>query len=489
MVGGLQSKNASSGNMMCSRIIYGTLLAVAAVVALLMKYFANNVVLDLPMFKFGCVDNTIEVSSLEESITVVCGGNQAVYRICFGAGVFFLIMMIGAPISPSFHNGCWVAKIVLFPLLIAACFFIPNEFFHGYYVTAVVFAAIFLVLQVLLLIDFSYRIHECIIKRMDQVDDNNESAEEGKGSCNMWKPIYLGFCVICILGCIGVIVAMYILFPCPLGYGMTSLTLFIAIITIILSLVEKFHCGLLPGANVAIYMAFESWGAMSSHPEPTCNPHFATLDLHDVWGVVFAFVVTFVTVAWMSVSMGGGIGRLCNQPDDFSKFEDKDDDDEDSQDLQEVQNQLDKRLAGEDLEMAQLEPDQSNYDSDQKKKKKKKNKKSTKEVIGETEPEAPTACQERVALFLFHLALFCATFYTAMICTFWINALDVSEMQVYTLTLSNGTATTSTVITGSWYALGAKFGAAGASFAVFLWSLFTALCCDVGQDNDDDDDE
>lgn len=195
MVGGLQSKNASSGNMMCSRIIYGTLLAVAAVVALLMKYFANNVVLDLPMFKFGCVDNTIEVSSLEESITVVCGGNQAVYRICFGAGVFFLIMMIGAPISPSFHNGCWVAKIVLFPLLIAACFFIPNEFFHGYYVTAVVFAAIFLVLQVLLLIDFSYRIHECIIKRMDQVDDNNESAEEGKGSCNMWKPIYLGFCV------------------------------------------------------------------------------------------------------------------------------------------------------------------------------------------------------------------------------------------------------------------------------------------------------
>merc|ERR1712146_741858 len=87
----------------------------------------------------------------------------------------------------------------------------------------------------------------------------------------------------------------------------------------------------------------------------------------------------------------------------------------------------------------------------------------------EQEPAAPTPCKERVAILLFHLALFSATFYMAMICTFWVNALDVSAM--------NSTPDEK-IITGSDYAVGAKLCAAIATFIVFLWSLLTALCCD-----------
>ena len=40
-------------------------------------------------------------------------------------------------------------------------------------------------------------------------------------------------------------------------------------------------------------------------------------------------------------------------------------------------------------------------------------------------------------------------------------------------------------LTGSYPAMGAKFGAAGVSFVLFLWTLLTALCCDVDGDSSD----
>lgn len=337
-----------------------------------------------------------------------------------------------------------------------------------------------------MIIDFSYRTHACIVKKIDNTDDSNGE----DGGCNIWKPFYIGYCIVCILATIGFIAAMFVIFPCPFAWGVSAGTALVAVLCVVLSLVECFSCGLLPGANVAFYITWVTWSALSSDPkqgcdisaescapeDAICNPHFSTMDLNDVGGVVLSFIITFITITWMGVSMGGGIGRLCNQPDDFSKFEEQDED-KDEEIRERAQDQLDKKLAGEDVEMAELEG-ADDFDVIGKEKKSKKARTTKKGKLGkdEQEPAAPTPCKERVAILLFHLALFSATFYLAMICTFWVNALDVSALD----STSDGK-----IITGSDYAVGAKLCAAIATFIVFLWSLLTALCCDVGQEDEE----
>ena len=67
--------------------------------------------------------------------------------VCLGAGLFFLFMLIAGTISPCFHNGCWIAKLLVFLGFIVACFFIPNVLFTVYYGIALGMSTVFLILQ------------------------------------------------------------------------------------------------------------------------------------------------------------------------------------------------------------------------------------------------------------------------------------------------------------------------------------------------------
>jgi len=85
-----------------------------------------------------------------------------------------------------------------------------------------------------------------------------------------------------------------------------------------------------------------------------------------------------------------------------------------------------------------------------------------------------------VSILVFHLTLFVASFYVAMICTFWVDATDPATMTTY---IDPNDNSTEVVVTGSYTAMAAKFSAAGVSFVLFLWTLLTALCCDVSADS------
>jgi len=364
MLCGNKDNTSSNGNKLCSRIIFVFLLGLAAILSLAIKYFGKRIVLDLSWFQYGCVDEKINVG---EDIEVVCGGNQAVYRVCLGTGLFFLVMLFAGTASPCFHNGCWIVKVLVFLGLIVACFFIPNVLFTVYYGIAVAMSTIFLILQVLLVVDFSYRTHQCIYEKFA---DDEDGAGESEGSGGCWKSFYLAYCAVCVLVSIGAIIAMYVIFACGPSYGITSAALAVATLCILLSVVDKFECGLLPGANMALYIVWLTWSGQSSNPNHECNPHFSTLRLNDIVGVVFAFVITCVSAvsraciiavtrslahprsssvpdgfaqAWMSMSMHRGILRLCNKQHTMP-----DDDDDDDDKNAKAQARLDNKLAGDD---------------------------------------------------------------------------------------------------------------------------------------------
>jgi len=249
-------------------------------------------------------------------------------------------MLFAGTASPCFHNGCWIIKVLVFLGLIVACFFIPNVLFTVYYGIAVAMSTIFLILQVLLVVDFSYRTHQCIYEKFAN-DEDGAGESEGSGGC--WKPFYLAYCAVCVLVSIGAIIAMYVIFACGPSYGITSAALAVATLCILLSVVDKFECGLLPGANMALYIVWLTWSGQSSNPNHECNPHFSTLRLNDIVGVVFAFVITCVSAAWMSMSMHRGILRLCNKQHTMP-----DDDDDDDDKNAKAQARLDNKLAGDD---------------------------------------------------------------------------------------------------------------------------------------------
>ena len=100
-----------------------------------------------------------------------CYGILAIYRICFATFIFHLLLgglMYGVRSSSEpragFQNGWWGVKIILWLGLVVADFFVPNGvfiFWSKYF--AMGFAGIFVLLQVVLLIDFAYGFSESLL--------------------------------------------------------------------------------------------------------------------------------------------------------------------------------------------------------------------------------------------------------------------------------------------------------------------------------------
>lgn len=102
----------------------------------------------------------------------VCLGNQCVYRISFGAFIFFLMMGIATYVpstdAAAIHMDWWIFKILGFPALIGLGFLIPNGFFTIYAEIARVISGFFLLLQILILVDFAYDLHEHLTHEGDE---------------------------------------------------------------------------------------------------------------------------------------------------------------------------------------------------------------------------------------------------------------------------------------------------------------------------------
>jgi serine incorporator 1/3 len=90
-------------------------------------------------------------------------GTMAVYRVCFGMTLFFALfalLTIGIQNSrdsrAALHNGWWASKFLFFAALIVAAFFIPNGFYFTWAKIALAGSFLFVLVQLVLLVDFSY---------------------------------------------------------------------------------------------------------------------------------------------------------------------------------------------------------------------------------------------------------------------------------------------------------------------------------------------
>jgi len=102
-------------------------------------------------------------------------GVMAPYRITFALAVFHLIFTImfirvkyKSDPRTAFQNGWWVIKFPLLILVGIAGFFIPNTFFIGFAWVSLFGSGLFVLIQLVLLVDFAHTITETLVDKFEE---------------------------------------------------------------------------------------------------------------------------------------------------------------------------------------------------------------------------------------------------------------------------------------------------------------------------------
>lgn len=238
----------------------------------------------------------------------VCSGVFAVYRFSFVLCLFFAFLMVCTIATSKFgaraHRGFWFLKFfTLFGLLIA-CIFVDNHAMAAYREFARFASFLFLLMQILLLIDFGYRTNEKLVE-MDEAS--------GSESCPNWKvAILVGAVVLYAIS-----IAMWALEGqffggdgCGAQQALISLTVIICVFLSVVSCTKYCpHGTLLTSAIVTGYASYLCYSALASHPDAKCNP-FADRQENSVSDLLVGFVVFAISMASTAWSATGSKDAL-----------------------------------------------------------------------------------------------------------------------------------------------------------------------------------
>lgn len=240
----------ASGFSKGSRLPYLLILFIGVILAGVLRYYGQPLLQHLEAFDSVCTDPN------------KCYGIGAVYRITFGLTLFHAIMVLLLQVRSLLRwgadTGYWLVKILLVVALVAMAFLLPNAVFDGYRFVAQTTAGIFLVMQIVLIIDFAYAWNESWLS-------------EGKD----WK---VGVLVVSLLGYVGSLVAAVLLFKyfadgplCGLERSFIGVTIAMTLLFTVLSASERCeHGAILPSAICTVYCYWILYSALSSVNGP-CN--------------------------------------------------------------------------------------------------------------------------------------------------------------------------------------------------------------------------
>lgn len=295
------------------------------------------------IFRNYGIDTLKDYYAFEDACTVeACLENSVVYRFSFLNVIFFAIMALFTAGCEYLHLKMWGIKIPLYFIIMACTFFMKNSAFNDYEEVARVFSIIFLFLQVILLLDFSFELDYLLISKANETDEKRGlDPEDGcLGYCKNWIRIAYLVLLLGIWGStIGFWIAMYDQFDCSFAQGMTSFVLVITIVLQVLGNVAGEYMasksedgqgsGTLPCAVGGLYATWLTFSALTSNPDRECNPFSETDNDTSMWiGVIFSAV----SIGYMGYSFSNNIfaalgccqkGGCCQECGDAWCYEDE----------------------------------------------------------------------------------------------------------------------------------------------------------------------
>lgn len=245
-------------------------------------------------------------------------GEQAVYRLTFGNCVFFgllSLILMGVKYKSDkrdeyIQHGSWAIKGAVWMLFLVLPFFIPGDF-HWYGWMARFASGVFLIIQMLILLDFTHALNDAWFAK----------GEENK----YYMYGLLATTVALFLGTLGLSAVAFHFFK-PAGAGACSLNVSLISYTLvacfgfsILSVHPSApHGSLFPSSAISLYCMYLCFSAMQSEPwneEYKCNGLGKTTVVSGS-SVAISMILTLGAVIYSALRAGSNTGTFFMASDD-----------------------------------------------------------------------------------------------------------------------------------------------------------------------------
>jgi len=249
-----------------------------------------------------------------------CFGVLGIYRVSFTLAMFHLalgLITIGVrskgDVRVSIQDGWWPVKFILFAGVLVGSFFIPNVFFEYYGWIALGASGLFILVQLVILVDFAHSWAENWIEKRD------DFIEEGM---NRWMVALLVASIILYCFSIAATIVMYIFFSsCQMNLAFISVNLVLCIVMTITSLHPKVQehsesSGILQASIISAYCTYLAWSSLMSEPVDfrpdglKCNPWAsdvgtsASSNITVIIGAVITIIALVYTTIRVAISVG-----------------------------------------------------------------------------------------------------------------------------------------------------------------------------------------
>ncbi|OIT35047.1 uncharacterized protein LOC107761085 [Nicotiana tabacum] len=253
---GLCTSVASGVTRSSARLAYCALFGVSLIVSWVLREVAS------PLLKNFSWINTSDNYSKEWFQA------QAVLRVSLGNFLFFgllALIMIGVKDQndkrDSWHHGGWVAKLVIWVLLVALMFFLPNGVITVYSFISKFGAGLFLLIQVIILLDATHSWNDSWVAKDEQ----------------KWYIALLVISVGCYIATFAFSGILFMWFnpsghDCGLNVFFIVMTMILAFAFAVIALHPKVNGSLLPASVISVYCAYVCYTGLSSEPRDyVCN--------------------------------------------------------------------------------------------------------------------------------------------------------------------------------------------------------------------------
>lgn len=161
----------------------------------------------------------------------------------------------------SWHHGGWIAKMIIWLLLVVLMFFMPNEVITIYETLSKFGAGLFLLVQVIMLLDFTHSWNDAWVAKDEQ----------------KWYIALLVISIGCYIAAYTLSGILFIWFnpsgeDCGLNVFFLVMTMILGFVNGIVALHPAVNGSLLPAAVVSVYCAYVCYTALSCEPRDyVCN--------------------------------------------------------------------------------------------------------------------------------------------------------------------------------------------------------------------------
>ncbi|XP_052424525.1 serine incorporator 1 [Carassius gibelio] len=265
-----------------TRIMYAFILLLGTIIACVMlSPGVEQQLKRIPGFCNGGAGSSIP--GIEANVQCeIFLGYKAVYRVCCGMSLFFLmfsLLTINVKNSrdprAAIHNGFWIVKIAVMVAVTVGAFYIPEEpFTRMCFIVGSCGAFFFILIQLVLLIDFAHSWNESWLDKME------------KENRKRWYIALLSVTGLNYILSLTAAVLCYNIYTqtegCMLNKFFICFNMLLCVVASALSVLPTIQeyqprSGLLQSSVMTLYTMYLTWSAMTNEPDRTCNPRLISI--------------------------------------------------------------------------------------------------------------------------------------------------------------------------------------------------------------------